>query len=255
MNTRRPGLLARFAALLRGTFTGWLRGREEQNPRAVYENAIAERVKQYRELKEAVAGILYMRNKLEGELSERRAELARTLEDVRRAVRKDDDALALSLVQRKQALLTDLEHAERELDGVRSEAEDAKGNLVRFREEIRTLEREKGRILATLANSRARRRIQEALAGISVDADVRALDSVREHVALVSTERVLDRELEGMVGLDARLRAIREEANQDAARVELDELKRQMGPRPEKAEEPERAQPAKLMGTGEARTH
>ena len=48
----------------------WMRDREEDNPRAVYENAIQERVTQYRELKEAVAGILYMRNKLEAELEE-----------------------------------------------------------------------------------------------------------------------------------------------------------------------------------------
>ena len=235
MHTRRPGLLARFVALLRGTLMGWMKGREEDNPRAVYENAITERVKQYRELKEAVAGILYMRNKLEGELRDRRGELAHTLDDLRRAVKRGDDELALTLVERKQSLVADLEHAESELEGVRAEAEDAKNNLVRFREEIRSLEREKGRVLATLANAKARRRIQEALAGISVDADMRALEGVREHVARASTERVLDAELEGMVGLDARLRAIRDEAQKDAARAELEELKRQMGPVAEKA--------------------
>ena len=37
--------------------------------RAVYEQAIDERTRQYRQLKEAVAGILYMRNKLEAEIT------------------------------------------------------------------------------------------------------------------------------------------------------------------------------------------
>jgi phage shock protein A len=231
MTTRRPGLFARCFGLLRGAFTGWLRDREERSPGAVYENAIAERVAQYRELKEAVAGILYMRNKLEGELDERRVELARTLEDVRRALARNDDELALALVTRKQALLDELEHAERELAAVRAEAEDAKANLLRFREEIRSLEREKGRTLASLANARARRRIQEALSGLSVDADMRALDAVREHVARLAGEGLLEREIAGQGDLDGRLRAIRDESRREAAERELAELKRRLAPR------------------------
>ena len=255
MTSRRPGLLARLVGFVRGSLGSWIRGREAENPRAVYENAISERVKQYRELKEAVAGILYMRNKLEGEIAERRGELGRTVDDLKRAVRRSDDELALRLVSRKQSLEEDLQHAERELESVRGEAEEAKVNLVSFREEIRSLEREKGRMIASLANAKARRRIQEALAGISVDADMRALEAVREHVARASTERILDGELEGMVGLDSRLRAIRDEARQDAAQLELDELKRQMGPVAESAGEPETAaaetvRPVKSMGAG-----
>jgi phage shock protein A len=228
MNTRRPGLFARLLGLLRGTLTGWLREREEQNPRAVYENAIAERVAQYRELKQAVAGILYMRNKLRAELDDRRVELARTLEDVRRAVGRGDDEAALSLLGRKQVLVQDLEHAERDLEALRGEAEEAKSNLVRFRDEIRSLEREKGRTLASLANARARRRIQEALAGLSVDADVRALEAVREHAARLASEGLLDHELAGAEGLEGRLRSIREETRREVAARELAELKRQL---------------------------
>jgi phage shock protein A len=225
--TRRPGLLARAAGLVRGAFTSWLRAREEGNPRAVYENAIAERVAQYRELKEAVAGILYMRNKLEGEIAEGRAELARANEDVRRALARADDELALAVVTRRQTLAEDLAHAERELAGLREEAEEAKTNLVRFRDEIHALEREKGRALASLANARARRRIQETLSGLSVDADMRALDAVRAHVGRLGAEGVLDREL-GATPADGRLRALREESRREAARHELAELKREI---------------------------
>ena len=112
---------------------------------------------------------------------------------------------------------------------VRGEAEDAKNNLVCFREEIRSLMHEKSRVLATLANGQARRRIHEALEGLSVDADMQALESVREHVAKLSTEGRLEREI-GDDGLRSRLRAIRDEAREDAARRELDELKRQFLP-------------------------
>jgi len=52
---------------------------------------------------------------------------------------------------------------------------------------------------------------------------------VREHIARISTEGTLDREL-GDDGLRTRLRAIRDEAREDAARRELEELKREMLP-------------------------
>ena len=226
---RPQGIFGRLRNLMRAIFAGWIRDSEIQNPRAVYEQAINERTKQYRQLKEAVAGILYMRNKLEAEITERRAEIARLHDDVRRAVRRGHDDLSVRLIAQKQALLDDLERAERELESVRSEAEEAKANLVRFREEIRSLVREKSRMLATLANAQARRRIQEALEGLSVDADMRALESVREHVARLSTEGSLEREL-GDPGLRTRLRAIRDEARDEVARRELAELKQQFLP-------------------------
>ena len=228
--SRRPGLIARFTGLIRGWAAGWLRDREEESPRAVYEHAISERVKQYRELKEAVAGILYMRNKLEGELEERRSELTRTHSDIRRAVKRGADEVGLALISHKQILVGDIDRAEREYEGLRSEAEEAKTNLIHFREEIRALEREKGRIVATLANAKARRRMTEALDGLSVDADMRALENVREHVARLSTEGDLDKELGTDRGLAARIREIREDANTDAARRELAEIKRELNP-------------------------
>ena len=99
----------------------------------------------------------------------------------------------------------------------------------KFREEIRSLMHEKTRMLATLANAQARRRIQEALEGLSVDAEMKALESVREHIAKLSTEGGLEREL-GDANLRTRLRAIRDEAREEAARRELSEIKRQLLP-------------------------
>ena len=218
MRQASRGLLGRLVSLIRGVFAVWIRDGEEQNPRAVYESAIQERTRQYHALKEAVAGILYMRNKLEAEISERRAEIARMHDDVRRAVRSGQDELAVALIAQKQALLEELERSERELAGVRAEAEDAKHNLVRFREEIRGLVREKGRMLATLANAQARRRIQQALEGLSVEAEMRALEGVREHIARVATEgsaRARDRRGRGpapATARDPRRRSHRERA-------------------------------------------
>lgn len=228
--SRRPrSLLGRFISLVRGAFAGWVREREERSPSAVYEQAIAERTRHYADLKRAVAGILYMRNKLEGEIGHVRTELARTHEDIRTALRKGDDRAALALVRHKQSLVQELERAEQEVERIRSEASEAKGNLAQFREEIRTLEREKVRMLATLANARARRRIQEAFEGFSLDGEMRALESVREYVARVRAEGQLEADADDD-GLDGRIRQIRSDAREEAARRELDELKRRLAP-------------------------
>ena len=71
MQREQPrGFIARLRHLVRGMLGVWLRRTERQHPAAVYEQAINERTRQYRELKEAVAGILYMRNKLQAEITE-----------------------------------------------------------------------------------------------------------------------------------------------------------------------------------------
>ena len=229
--SKPAGFFGRLFGLIRGGASHWIREREEQSPRAVYERAIAERVRQYRELKEAVAGILFMRNKLEAELGERRAELGHAHEDIRRAVLRGDDAVGLALIQHKQLLLGEIERAEREWGGLQREAEEAKGNLLRFREEIRALERERGRTLATLANARARRRLRRAFEGLSVDADMKALESVRSHVARMVSEGELERELGVPDDVGQRIRALRADAEQEGARRELETLKQELRPR------------------------
>jgi len=228
--TRPPSMFARMRSLFRGIFRRWVKEKELEHPEAVYEQAISERVRQYRELKDAVAGILFLRNKLEGEVTERRAEIARLHDDARRAVRRGHDDASLQLIARKQALFEDLERAEKELEGVRIQGAEAKSNLIEFREEIRGLVREKSRMLATLANAQARRRLQAAIEGLSVDAELDALAGVREQVSRLSLENSLDHEI-GDADLRSRLRAFRDEARVESARSELEELKRELGGR------------------------
>jgi phage shock protein A len=227
MSMHRPeGFFARLRSLVTGIFQRWVREREHESPEVVYEQAIGERVRQYRELKSAVAGILYLRAKLETEISDRRAEIARLHDDARRAVRRGQDDISLTLIAQKQKLFEELERAENELQTVREQAEEAKGNLVRYREEIRSLVREKGRMLATLANAKARRRLQVAIEGLSTDAELDALEGVREYVTRLTMESDVDQEL-GDTGLRGRLREFRDEARMQSAQSELEQLKKE----------------------------
>lgn len=228
--TKPASMFGRMRSLIRGWFSLWVRDREFESPEAIYEQAIRGRLTQYRELKDAVAGILYMRSKLDAEISERRAEIARLHDETRRALTRSDEEACLTLISHKQVLFDDLERAEQELSAVRLQADEAKANLVRFREEIRSLVREKGRMLATLANAKARRRLQSAMEGLSVEAEMDALEGVREQIERMSAEGELDREICGS-DLRGQLRGFRDQARREAARSELDQLKREMASR------------------------
>ena len=83
-------------------------------------------------------------------------------------------------------------------------------------------------MLAALANARARRRIQSAFEGLSTEGEMKALDSVREEIERMKAEAKIDIDMDS--GLEQRVRAIRDEAKLDAARRELDELKRRLKP-------------------------
>jgi phage shock protein A len=160
---------------------------------------------------------------------DRRAEIARLHDDVRRSVRRGDELSSLSLIEHKQALFEELERAERELEQVRVQGEEAKSNLIRFREEIRSLVREKGRMLATLANARARRRLQSAIEGLSIDAEMDALENVREHISRAALEGEVSKELGGDGdAFRTKLRGFRDEARRESARIELESLRQEL---------------------------
>lgn len=219
---------ARLRNLLRGTFGEWIGGRERRNPAAVYEAAIGERIAQYTKLRDAAASILYMRNKLGKQLEETTSELAATQEQIALAVDRNDDEAAMFLIGRKDRLAADIERVTTDLTELTNEAEGAKRNLVAFQGDIQRLREEKARMLARLANAQARIKLQQAItgiAGLTPDADIQALESVREYIERTIAAVAGNRET-GDAGLDARLEQIRSEQATRTARAQLDELKR-----------------------------
>jgi phage shock protein A len=223
------GLFARLGNLVRGVFGRWLGEREHRNPGAVYEAAIQERVAQYGKLRQAAAGIIYMRQKLERELSQRSEELARARRQLAIAVERDDDPAALALLARQEALAGDVTRLTAESGELAAEAEAATRNLVAFREEIARLRDERARTLVRLANAKARLRLHETLSGLSPEADIQALAEVRDHVNRLVAEANLVRD-GGDPDLAKRLGTIRDAEAERAARAQLDELKRARRP-------------------------
>lgn len=218
-------ILTRVTNLLRGLLAQWVGRREHGHPAAVYEAAINDRVTQYDALRRAAAGVIYLRGKLARELETAAQQLAGLEVRLEMAVERDDDGVALALIQRRDCLRGELERLTGELTQLTGEAEAAKRNLIAFQEDIARLRDEKVRMLARLANAKARARLQQTLSGFSTDADLRALDAVREHIERQVSEVQLGRDLADS-DLEHRLGAIRDAEASAAARAQLDELKR-----------------------------
>lgn len=230
------GFFDRLANVWKGFLSLWVSDIESRNPEAVYESAIDERVKKHRELKKAVSGIVYLRNKLSTELESKERELKEVMTQLPVAIEDGEDEVALVLIQKKDELTAAIEQLSAELKKVSDQAEDAKAGLLSFQAEIEKLKREKEKMLAAKANAEARISIQETLDGLSTEADVKALDNVREHIQKLQAEADIGTEIQGD-SLDAKLAKIKEKAANSSARAQLSEMKRQMDARKASAAE------------------
>lgn len=224
------GFFDRLANVWRGFISLWISDVENRNPEAVYEAAINERVKKHRDLKKAVSGIVYLRNKLQADLESKETQLRDIMRQLPIAVEDGEDEVALVLIQKKDELTSQIEQLSTELRKVSEQAEDAKSGLLQFQAEIEKLKREKEEMLAKKANAEARIAIQDTLDGLSTDADIKALDNVREGIQKLQAEADIGTEIAGN-SLDAKLRSIKERAANSSAKSQLEDMKRQMAAR------------------------
>jgi phage shock protein A len=131
----------------------------------------------------------------------------------------------LVLIQRKEELSHEIARVRSELDQTKEEAEEAKRGLMDFQGEIDRLRREKDRALARLATLEARKKVMQQLDRLSPEADMRALESVRERISRLSAEIESTKELQDKT-LDTKLKAIRQETSLTSAKAQLEELKK-----------------------------
>lgn len=219
------GFFARIGNLFSGWFSGLLGSAETANPEVVYEAAINERIRRHGELKKAVSGIVYLRNKLDAERDQKTKDLADVNAQLPVAIESGDDDVAMILLAKKNDLEKALADVIGEFDKVSAQAEDAKEGLMAFQGEIQKLKHERDEMLAKRATAEARIKIQASLDGFSTDADIKALENVREHIQKLHAEADVGSEVKD-ASLDARLKAIKVKTGDSQARSQLDELKK-----------------------------
>ena len=218
------GFFTRLANLWRGFLSIWISDVEKQHPEIAYENAINSMVAKYAQLKNATAAIIRRREDIDERVKKATADLAQTEAELNVAVETNQDDLAVILIQKKNQLTTLLGELRGAAETAKSDADSAKASLIGVQSEIKKLKAERETMLARMQSAQARIRIQEQLDGLSVDAEVKALDNVREHIKNTIAEANLGKEL-GESDLDARLKALRAQTGEVSAKSDWERLR------------------------------
>src|SRR5437868_343624 len=217
-------MLKRLANLWRGFLSLWISDIEKEHPEIAYENAINSMVEKYSKLKTATAAIIRRREELDDRFKRANAELQQTEAELDTAVSTNQDDLAIILIQKKNELTTEVAELKSEMDSAHTDADSAKSSLLSVQSEIRKLQGERDSMLAKMQSAQARIKVQEQLDGLSVDAEVKALDNVRQHIKTTIAEANLGKELSES-SLDSRLAALRNQTGDVQAKQQLAELK------------------------------
>jgi phage shock protein A len=218
------GVISRLANLWKGFVSLWISDIEKDHPEIAYENAINSMVGKYAKLKSATAAIIRRREDLDDRYKHATADLAQTEAELNTAVETNQDDLAVILIQKKNQLNVDINEMKTDMETARSDADSAKSSLLAVQSEIRSLKAERETMLAKMQSAQARIKIQEQLDGLSVDDEVRALDTVRNHIKNTIAEANLGKELADS-SLDSRLASLKGKVGDVQARQELDAIK------------------------------
>ena len=218
------GFFNRLSNLWKGFVSLWISDLEKEHPEIAYENAINSMIEKYSKLKKATASIIRRREEVSERLAVQSKELAQVSADLAVAIETNQDDLAVVLIQKKNILEKDVADMKGDLETAQKDADSAKASLMTVQGEIKKLKAEKDNMLAKMASAQARIRINDQLEGLSVDAEVKALDNVREHIKNTIAEANLGAELKS-TDLDSRLSALRAQSGDVTAKQQLAELK------------------------------
>jgi phage shock protein A len=197
---------------------------EKQHPEIAYENAINSMIAKYTKLKTATAAIIRRREDIDARNQKAKNDMTEVQAQLAAALETNQDDLAVVLIQKRNELEKELAELRGELDLAQKDADSAKSSLITVQSEIKKLKAERDSMLAKMQSAQARIKIQEQLDGLSVDAEVKALDNVRDHIKTTIAEANLGRELSES-SLDARLAALSNQAGDVQARQQLAEMK------------------------------
>jgi phage shock protein A len=218
------GFFARLGNLWKGFLSIWVSDVEKNHPEIAYENAINGMVEKYSALKRATAAIIRRRDELALRHTAQSKELVQTTQDLNVAVETNQDDLALVLIQKKNQLETEVAELQGEMEEAAKEADSAKTSLLQVQTEIKKLKAERDAMMAKFQSAQARLRIQDQLDGLSIDAEVKALDNVRDHVKNTVAQANLGKELSES-SLDQRLANLRAQSGDVGAKAQLEQLK------------------------------
>lgn len=218
-------IFSRLANLVRGFLSLFVTGLEQQHPEIAYENAINNMIEKYNKLKNATAGLIRLREDAADRLQKAQAQQKELAAMLEQAMATGQDDLAVELIERKDAVEAEIASMQAELEGAEKDVDTAKTALTDVKGEIAKLKAEKDRMLAKMQSAQARTRINDQLEGLSVDAELRALENVRTGIKDTIAKAKLGDELRES-DLDTRLNALKASSSKATARAKLEAMKK-----------------------------
>jgi phage shock protein A len=219
-------LFSRLANLVRGFLSLFVTGLEQQAPEIAYENAINTMMGKYNKLKNATAGLIRLREDAADRLQKAQAQQKELSAMLEQAMATGQDDLSVELIERKDAVDEEIASLQAELDAAEKDVDTAKTALTEVKGEIGKLRAEKDRMLAKMQSAQARTRINDQLEGLSVDAELQALENVRTGIKTTIAKAKLGDELRES-DLDTRLKALKAGSSKATARAKLEALKKE----------------------------
>lgn len=218
-------IFSRLANLVRGFLSLFVTGLEQQHPEIAYENAINTMIEKYNKLKSATAGLIRLREDAADRLQKAQSQQKELAAMLEQAMATNQDDLAVELIERKDAVEAEIASMQAELEAAGKDVDTAKNALTEVKGEIGKLKAEKDRMLAKMQSAQARTRINDQLEGLSVDAELRALENVRTGIKDTIAKAKLGDELRES-DLDTRLNALKASSSKATARAKLDAMKK-----------------------------
>ena len=217
-------IFSRIANFISGLLYSIIGSAEENNPEIAYESAIQSKIQKQAELKKAVSNIIHLRNKTEAELDEKRETLEEVDAMLETALDDGDDESAVVLLEQKDQLEDAIERLEKDFTNVDAQAGEAMDALNSYREDIKKLKKEKEEMIARDKTARAQSEIAETLDGLSLDADIQALQKAREGIGKRIAQADVDRELRND-SIDNKLEKLKKRSGSTKAKRKLEQLK------------------------------
>lgn len=220
------GLWSRAWNLFRAILFKNVKEMEVEHAEAVYESAIEKKVESFHQLKRSVGALVARRERLAMELETAKRNYKQTRSDLEGAVASNNIQLGPILLQKREQLEDEIDRLKADLEQSVKEVEDYKGLMIEMQGSINTLKAEKERALARATSDRERIRIENEIAGLSVEPELAALDNVREGLSKLHGEAVVSREL-GETDVDRQLARLRRDAAPAAAKAKFADLVKQ----------------------------
>jgi len=209
-------IFTRIANFFRGALSLLVSDLEKTRPEVAYENAINAALVKFEKARNAVASIIANRQVADQRLKKAQAEKAQVDRDLEAALLANDEQIGAMLIQKQEQLEAIIANASADLERLSAQAEESKAMLTEFKGEIDRLKAERDEMLARNATARAQIQIQDQLSGLSVDAEIRALDNVRDSINQTVAKAQLNSEMAG-TDVDVRLKKLRQQAGTTTA--------------------------------------